>query len=138
MISSVIPSLKYSASAVGLMFRNGRTAIDSSLLDERIADSFGFGVRRVTSCGPDAVVRAASRNAKARSRAERNRSSRFFSRQCCRISSTSAGSLPLSLCGFALSRRTATIVSAVVGRRNAGRPVSISNSTAPNAKMSER
>ena len=57
MISSVMPSLKYSASAPGLMLRNGRTAIEAS--------------RRVPRAGASPRTRAAVLGRRRRSRLER-------------------------------------------------------------------
>ena len=72
MISSVMPSLKYSASLSALMLRNGSTAIEVSAgPDPEIAGAPG---------AEDSTWRASS--AKAKSRAFWNRSPGSFSRQC--------------------------------------------------------
>ena len=73
------------------------------------------------------------------SRADWKRSPGFFSRQC-RTMRCSAGDGPEPLVAISggSSFRIAAMLSAAVSRPNACRPVSISYSTAPKEKMSER
>ncbi len=92
--------------------------------------AIGEAIGRLAS-GPD----AACTRAKARSLAVWNRFSGLFSRQC-PTSSTSSGASAAFPDGS--SRRIAAIVSATVPRWNAFSPVSISWSTDPREKTSER
>ena len=118
MISSVMPSLKYSASGPALMFRNGSTAIEVSALSPSRAEPVA-GER-----GPEGS-RSAACSANAKSRADWKRSSGLFSRLCVRISASSTGTPRPVLCEGS-SWRMLIIVSTGFSRWKARFPVSIS------------
>ena len=118
MISSVIPSLKYSASAPVLMLRNGSTAIEATSDVSRAGDRRGGAGAALGDDG--------SRwSANARSRADWNRSSGLFSRLCRTISESSAGTPRPADRGGSVCR-TAIIVSTAFSPWKARTPVSIS------------
>ena len=117
MISSVIPSLKYSASAPVLMLRNGSTAIEATRecpAPEVVADA-------VAVLGDE----GSRWRAKARSRADWKRSSGLFSRLCRTISESSGGTPRPADRGGSVWR-TAIIVSTALSPWKARTPVSIS------------
>jgi hypothetical protein len=113
MTSSVIPSAKNSFSGSVLRLRKGRMATEGG----------APAARPPAALGP--LARAP--RAKARSPADWKRPSRFFSRQCMTIRSSSAGTdTAHSEGGFGVSFRMAARVSALVALRNGRRPTSIS------------
>ena len=119
MISSVIPSRKYSASAPELMFRNGSTAIEASDFSANRA------VPRRGRARPRDASRSLAWRAKAKSRADWKRSSGFFSRLWATIPASSAGT-PRPAESGGSSCRTLIIVSTGFERWKARWPVSIS------------
>ena len=89
MISSVIPSLKYSFSLSALMLRSGSTAIEACRVSVPAADRERAALS-ARGLDPVRASRSATRSAKARSRADWKRSSGSFSRQWATMSSSSA------------------------------------------------
>ncbi len=117
MISSVMPSLKYSASRSALMLRNGRTAIDASAC-------------AAPDTAPEVVVADGSTcnasSANAKSRAFWNLSPASFSRQWATIRAMSGAICTPVGEDIGSSCSTAIMASAALSPRKARRPVSIS------------
>jgi hypothetical protein len=109
---------------------NGKTAIDFA------AGRFvRVGVCETIDTAPVSTLSA--RRAKARSRADRNRSAGRLARQCMMTRSSSGGACTrLSESGTGSALSTAAMTSAAVERANGIRPVTHSYSTHPVAKMS--
>jgi len=84
------------------------------------------GTSEATATAAEPVVPVAVSRAKARSRADWNRFSGFFSRQCRSTGTRAAASAPIDEGSRGSSLRIAVIVSAAVSRANARLPVSIS------------
>ena len=145
MISSVMPSLKYSFSASALMFRNGSTAIEAREESDEVALAGAAPERREgapdgsRSSVPSAALASSNiPRTNARSLADWNRSSRFFSRHRATMPVRAAGAAPRRASAGGSSRRMAAMLSTSVSARNGGEPKTSSYRTAPKEKMSVR
>ncbi len=122
MISSAMPSVKYSLSGSALMLANGSTATDG-----------------VSSFWPWPTVCLTRRSSATSSPAVWKRASRSFSRHRAMKRSRSDETLRLRFrTGSGVSRRIALRMSASLSPVNGASPVTISYSSTPKEKMSDR
>ena len=98
--------------------------------------AFVLRARVFTATAASPLPDSASR-AKATSFIDSKRRSRFFSSACSSRRTTAGGAASAAICGGS-SLRMAFIVSMLLSRRNGCTPLSISYSTTPKAKTSER